>query len=144
MRTITGMDITLRLVTDMITRVVPLTGTALGITRICTIGIVSPLTAAAIGAATATPIKDQHHVDLICRLAAIHSAKPWRVKAIRFRDQTITAPTSMGVKGDVPRVTVAQSAFHLARIFDRASCATPSVTTQDDSCTRVARWWILQ
>ena len=63
MRTITGMDITLRLVTDMITRVVPLTGTALGITRICTIGIVSPFTDAAIS--VASPVKHHRRVDLI-------------------------------------------------------------------------------
>jgi hypothetical protein len=51
MRTITGMGLTLRMVTNMITRVVPLTDTALGIIRTCTIGIVSPFTDAAITAA---------------------------------------------------------------------------------------------
>jgi hypothetical protein len=51
MRTITGMGLTLRMVTNMITRVVPLRDTALGITRTCTIGIVSPFTDAAITAA---------------------------------------------------------------------------------------------
>ena len=65
MLTITGMGITLRMVTDMIPRVVPLTDTALGITRTCTTGIVSPFTAAAITAATATPIKDHRGLDLI-------------------------------------------------------------------------------
>jgi hypothetical protein len=57
MRTITGM------VTNMITRVVLLTGTALGITRTCTIGIVSPFTAAAISAAF--PIQNHRGVDII-------------------------------------------------------------------------------
>src|SRR6516165_5145759 len=66
MRTITGMGITLRMVTNMITRVVPLTATALGITRTCTIGIVSPFTDAVItAAATATPIRDHPGTDLI-------------------------------------------------------------------------------
>lgn len=53
------------MVTDMITNVLPLTDTALGITRTCTIGIVNPFTAAAIGAATAIPIEDQRGLDLI-------------------------------------------------------------------------------
>ena len=66
MRTITGMGITLHMVTNMITRVVPLTGTALGITRTCTIGTVSPFTAAAItAAAMATPIRNHRGVDVI-------------------------------------------------------------------------------
>ena len=55
----------------MITRVVPLTDTALvpltetavGITRTCTIGIVSPFTGAAISAAS--PVKHHRRVDLI-------------------------------------------------------------------------------
>lgn len=64
MRTITGLGITLRMVTDMITRAVPLTDTPLGITHTCTIGIVSPFTAAAITAAT-TPIEDRGGLDLI-------------------------------------------------------------------------------
>ena len=55
MRTITGM------VTNMITRVVLLTGTALGTTRTCTIGIVSPFTAVAILAA----FPNHRGVDLI-------------------------------------------------------------------------------
>jgi hypothetical protein len=71
MRTITGMGITLRMVTDMITRVVPLTDTALGITRTCTTGIVSPFTAAAITAATAIPIENHRGLDLISGSAAI-------------------------------------------------------------------------
>ena len=74
MRTITGMAITLRMVTNMITRVVPLTDTALGITRTCTTGIVSPFTAAAITAATATPIENHRGLDLISGCAAIRSA----------------------------------------------------------------------
>ena len=36
MRTIAGMGLTIRMVTNMITRVVPLTDTALGITGTCT------------------------------------------------------------------------------------------------------------
>ena len=74
MRTITGVGITLRMVTNMITRVVPLTHTALDITRTCTTGIVSPFTAAAITAATATPIEDHRGLDLISECAAIRSA----------------------------------------------------------------------
>ena len=73
MRTITGLGITLHMVTDMITRVVPLTDTALGITRTCTIGIVSPFTAAAITAATTTPIEDHRGLDVISD-AGIRSA----------------------------------------------------------------------
>lgn len=65
MRTITGMAITLRMVTKMITKVVPVTDTALGITRTCMTGIVSPFTAAAITAAMATPIEDHRGLDLI-------------------------------------------------------------------------------
>jgi len=65
MRTITDMGITLRTVTDMIIKVAPVTGTALGITRTCTIGIVSPFTDAPIGAAMATLIKNHCSVDLI-------------------------------------------------------------------------------
>jgi len=55
--------ITLRMVINMITRVVPLTDTAVGITRTCTIGIVSPFTAAAISAASL--VKNHRGVDLI-------------------------------------------------------------------------------
>lgn len=65
MRTITGIGITLRMVTNMITRVVPLTDTPPGITRTCTTGIVSPFMAAAITAAMATPIEDHRGLDLI-------------------------------------------------------------------------------
>jgi hypothetical protein len=57
------MSITLRMVTNMITRVVPLTDTAVDITRTCTIGIVSPFTDAAISAAS--PVKHHRRVDLI-------------------------------------------------------------------------------
>lgn len=57
------MSITLRMVTNMITRVVPLPDTAVGITRTCTIGIVSPFTDAAISAAS--PVKHHRRVDLI-------------------------------------------------------------------------------
>ena len=57
------MSITLRMVTNMITRVVPLTDTAVGITRTCTIGTVSPFTDAAISAAS--PVKLHRRVDLI-------------------------------------------------------------------------------
>ena len=84
MRTITGMGITLRMVTNMITRVVPLMDTSLGITRTCTIGIVSPFTAAAITAAMPTPIKNHRGVDLISdvlpfgplRLTAVYDSMP--------------------------------------------------------------------
>ena len=65
MLTIIGLGITPRMVTNMLTRVVPLTGTALGITRTCTIGIVGLFTVAAITAAMATPIKNHRGVDLI-------------------------------------------------------------------------------
>jgi len=51
------------MVINMITRVVPLTDTAVGITRTCTIGIVSPFTAAAISAASL--VKNHRGVDLI-------------------------------------------------------------------------------
>jgi hypothetical protein len=44
------MDLILRMVNNMIIRVVPLTDTALGITRICTIGIVGRFMDAAITA----------------------------------------------------------------------------------------------
>ena len=50
----------------MITRVVQLTDTAAGITRICTIGIVSPFTDAAISAAS--PVK-HHRVIRVCDAA---------------------------------------------------------------------------
>src|SRR5215469_10482120 len=63
MRTITGMGIILRMVTNLTTRVVPLTDTVVGITRTCTIGIVNPFTAVAISAAS--PVKDHRCVDLI-------------------------------------------------------------------------------
>ena len=79
-RTITGMGITLRMVTDMITRVVLLTDTALGIIRTCTTGIVSLFTAAAIGAATATPIENHRSLDLISGCAAIRLAFVWRAE----------------------------------------------------------------
>jgi hypothetical protein len=67
------MSITLRMVNNLITRVVPLTDTALvpltdtavGITHTCTIGIVSPFTDAAISAVSPTPVKHHRRVDLI-------------------------------------------------------------------------------
>jgi len=62
MRTITGIGITLHMVTNLITKVVPHTDTGVVITRTCTIGTVSPFTAAAISAAS--PVKDHRCVDL--------------------------------------------------------------------------------
>jgi hypothetical protein len=66
------MAITLRMVSNLITRVVPLTdtalvpltGTAVGITRTCTIGIVSPFTDAAISVVFPTPVKYRPGFDL--------------------------------------------------------------------------------
>jgi hypothetical protein len=62
------------MVSNLITRVVPLTDTALGIpalgitavgiTRTCTIGIVSPFTGAAISAVSPTPVKRHPGLDL--------------------------------------------------------------------------------
>ncbi len=80
MRTITGLGITLRMVTNMITRVVPLTDTALCITRTCPTGIVSPFAAAAITAATATPIEDHRGLDLISGCAALRPSVLWRAE----------------------------------------------------------------
>jgi len=72
MRTITGLGITLRMVIDMIPRVVPLTDTAQDIIRTCTTGIVSPFTAAAITAATPTPIEDHRGLDSLSGRAALY------------------------------------------------------------------------
>ena len=91
MRTITDMGITLRMVTKMITRVVPLTDTAVGITRTCTIGIVSPFTAAAISAAS--PVKNHRRVDLISDLLPVadYYMAEGRRSAMQSDTQRITA-----------------------------------------------------
>lgn len=86
MRTITGMGITLRMPTDLITRVVRVTGTVPGITHICTIGIVGPFTAAAIGAAMATPIKDRCSADLNPDVLSFGRLKPGGPNAVSYLD----------------------------------------------------------
>jgi hypothetical protein len=78
------MGITLRMLNNLITRVVPLTHTALGpalrittvgITRTCMIGIVSRSTDAAISAVSPTPVADHRCVDLISECC--HSVGLW-------------------------------------------------------------------
>jgi hypothetical protein len=103
------------MVTNMITRLVPLTDTALGlvpltdtalgITRTCTIGIVSPFTDAAISAAS--PIKHHRGVDLISAVLpfgrlwygqpnAISNAIGYAMHSSRSRDAVIRVYDAAG------------------------------------------------